>query len=479
MDKTQKTVTVSASPFGIKDKVGYMFGDIGNNFSFNVVNSFLMIFYTNVLGLTGAQVGVLFLAARFIDAFADITVGRLVDNSKLHKNGRFQPWMNRMRYPLVIFFILTFVPIVKDWAMPIRLVYVFITYLGWGIFYSSVNIPYGSMASAISSEPDHKTSLSTFRAVGSALGSAITSYILPMFIYIGASQKISGSRFFWVIVVCGILAYVCYAITTGLTTERVRTEKSEKVPMGRLVKGLFENKALMVLVLVDIMIVINQNLSGTMITYLFNDYFQNKTAMSIALIFNFATVILLAPFSTWITNKFGRKESSIAALIFGAIIYGILFIVHTHSAGFYLVMLFFGSLGAGMFNLMVWAFITDVIDNHEVLTGTREDGVVYGVNSFARKVAQAIAGGFGGFMLTFIGYKSSTTGGGTQTTAVIDSIYHLATGIPTVCLLVAALLLLFFYPLSKKRVHENAATLAKIHAANTEEEKEEKEEAAN
>ncbi|WP_203650252.1 MFS transporter [Secundilactobacillus yichangensis] len=473
MDKTQKTVTVAAAPFGIKDKIGYMFGDIGNNFSFNVVNSFLMIFYTNVLGLTGAQVGVLFLAARFIDAFADITVGRLVDNSKLHKNGRFQPWMNRMRYPLVIFFILTFVPIVKDWAMPARLVYVFITYLGWGIFYSTVNIPYGSMASAISSKPDDKTSLSTFRAVGSALGSAITSYILPMFIYIGASQKISGSRFFWVIVACGILAWICYALTTGLTTERVRTEKSAKVPMGRLVKGLFENKALVVLVLVDIMIVINQNLSGTMISYLFNDYFKNKAAMSIALIFNFATVILLAPFGTWITNKFGRKESSITALIFASVIYGTLFVVHTHSVIFYLVMLFFGSLGAGMFNLMVWAFITDVIDNHEVLTGTREDGVVYGVNSFARKVAQAIAGGFGGFMLSFIGYKSSTSGGVTQTTEVVDKIYHLATGIPTVCLLVAALLLIFFYPLSKKRVKQNAATLAKIHAENTEEEKEE------
>lgn len=196
MDKTQKTITVSAAPFNIKDKIGYMFGDIGNNFSFNVVNSFLMIFYTNVLGLTGSQVGIIFLIARFVDAFADITVGRLVDNSKLHKIGRFKPWINRMRYPLLIALVLLFVPIVKDWALPMRLGWVFITYIAWGIFYSSVNIPYGSMASAISSDPNDKTSLSTFRSIGSAVGSAITSYIIPMFIYIGASQKISGSRFF-------------------------------------------------------------------------------------------------------------------------------------------------------------------------------------------------------------------------------------------------------------------------------------------
>ncbi|KRM12152.1 transporter, major facilitator family protein [Paucilactobacillus suebicus DSM 5007 = KCTC 3549] len=256
----------------------------------------------------------------------------------------------------------------------------------------------------------------------------------------------------------------------NLTTERVRTEKSEPVPLGKVVKGMFENRALLILVLVDIILVINQNLSGTLISYLFNDYFQNKTAMSIALIFNFATVLLLAPFSNWMTRKFGRKECSIAALIFGAIIYGALMLIHTHSAGVYLVMLFFGSLGAGVFNLMVWAFITDVIDNHEVITGVREDGIVYGVNSFARKVAQAIAGGFGGFMLTIIGYVSSTSGGVQQSTQVVDRIYNLATGVPTTCLLLAALVLLFFYPLSKKRVQENAAKLAKIHNENAEEE---------
>ncbi|WP_283680260.1 glycoside-pentoside-hexuronide (GPH):cation symporter [Lentilactobacillus sp. Marseille-Q4993] len=467
MQNTQKTVTVQTHPFGIKDKIGYMFGDIGNNFSFNVVNSFLMIFYTNVLGLTGAQVGVLFLIARFVDAFADITVGRLVDNSKLHPSGRFKPWIRRMQYPLLISLVLLFVPFVKTWALPMRLVYVFATYLAWGIFYSSVNIPYGSMASAISSDPNHKTSLSTFRALGSALGSAITSYIIPMFMYVGASQQISGNRFFIVVIACAILGYICYNLTTHLTTERVRTEKSEKVPMKALVQGMLKDKALLILVLVDLVIVVNQNLSGTMISYLFNDYFQNKAAMSIALIFNFATVILLAPFSTWMTSKFGRKECSIVALIFGSLTYGTLLVVHTHSAMFYLVMLFFGSLGAGVFNLMVWAFITDVIDNHEVITGVREDGIVYGVNSFARKVAQAIAGGFGGFMLTFIGYQSSTSGGIVQSAAVVHRIYNLAAGIPTVCLGLAGLILLFFYPLNKKRVQANAAKLKTIHDENS------------
>ena len=155
-NRGQRTVTIKAHAFDWHDKIGYMFGDIGNNFSFSVVNSFLMIFYTNVYGLTGAETAIVFLLARFVDAITDIVVGRLVDNSKLHKRGRFIPWMQRMQYPLLIFLVLLFVPIVKDWPMGAKMAWVWVTYLAWGILHSTVNIPYGSLASAISGDPDDR-----------------------------------------------------------------------------------------------------------------------------------------------------------------------------------------------------------------------------------------------------------------------------------------------------------------------------------
>ena len=158
-NKGQRTFTVNAHPFDWRDKIGYMFGDIGNNFSFNVVNSFLMIFYTNVYGLSGSQTAIVFLLARFVDAITDVVVGRLVDKSKLHKRGRFIPWINRMEYPLLIFLVLLFVPWVKDASMGVRMAWVWFTYIAWGILYSTVNIPYGSLASAISNDPDDKKTM--------------------------------------------------------------------------------------------------------------------------------------------------------------------------------------------------------------------------------------------------------------------------------------------------------------------------------
>ncbi len=458
-DTTQKMIITNDKPFGWRDKIGYMFGDVGNNFSFNMVNSFLMIFYTNILGLSGAMVGLLFLVARTVDAIADVTVGRLVDNSPLTKEGRFKPWIRRMKYPLLICSIILFVPWVKDLSMGLRLGYVFLTYLLWGIFYSTVNIPYGSMAASLSDQPSDKTSLSTFRSVGAAIGGSIVAYVVPVFMYVGNSQQISGSRFFIVVVVCSLLGFLSYMMLTRMTTERIRTAKSDPIPLGNLMKSLLKNKALIVLVIVDIVVVINQNLTMVTTAYLFNDYFRDKAAMSVAMVFNYIVVIILAPFSGWLVKRFGRKESSVVALTFGAISYAILAVMHTHNVILYLSMVLLGALGAGMFGMMVWAFITDVIDNQQVLTGIREDGIVYGINSFSRKVAQALAGGFGGIMLTLIGYQSSAAGGIVQSASVANSIYYLATGVPAICCGVAALILLFFYPLTKKRVNRNAEIL--------------------
>ncbi|MEX1552001.1 MFS transporter [Enterococcus sp. C50] len=85
----------------MKDKIGYMFGDLGNCFILGLVNSFLMIYYTNVLGVSGAIVGTLFLVSRMLDAFVDVFVGRLRDISKVTEVGRSIPWIRRMKYPFL------------------------------------------------------------------------------------------------------------------------------------------------------------------------------------------------------------------------------------------------------------------------------------------------------------------------------------------------------------------------------------------
>ncbi|HFM5942221.1 TPA: MFS transporter, partial [Enterococcus faecium] len=273
---TANTIKKEKKEFGISDKIGYMFGDLGNCFILGLVNSFLMIYYTNVLGVSGAIVGTLFLISRILDAFADVMVGRLCDVSELTETGRFIPWIRKMKYPFCLVTVILFLPFVQHLPMTVKIAYIFVSYIVYGIFLSTINIPYGAMAAAISSNPNDRTSLSTFRSIGSAIGGSTTGFFIPILMYThnkSGQQVVSGNHFFWISIGCAAIAFVAYMLTCKLTTERVRVVKNEKVSASQLVKGLLANRALIILVIVDIFIVINQILAGTNMTYLFNDYF--------------------------------------------------------------------------------------------------------------------------------------------------------------------------------------------------------------
>ena len=102
-------------PFGLRDKIGYLFGDFGNDFTFIFASSYLMVFYTKVLGLSGTAVGTLFLAARLVDAVTDVTMGRIVDSVRPAKDGRFRPWIRRMCIPVAAASTLMYLYGVADW----------------------------------------------------------------------------------------------------------------------------------------------------------------------------------------------------------------------------------------------------------------------------------------------------------------------------------------------------------------------------
>ncbi|MDN2453161.1 MFS transporter [Lactobacillus sp. UCMA15818] len=443
-----------------------MFGDLGNCFILGLVNSFITIYYTNVLGITGATLGTLFLIARFIDAISDVAIGRIADVAKLTDQGRFRPWIRKAKYPFCLICIVLFFPFVNDFSMTGKLIYVTISYLAYGVLLSCINIPYGSLASAISADSDDKASLSTFRSVGSAIGGATTGLLIPIFMYtsIGSGHKqISGMRFFYISIVCAILAFIAYNITYHLTTERVQVEKRQKVSLKNMAKSVSVNKPLIALIFTDMFIVINQSALGTMMSYLFNDFFKNNVALSIAEFFTYGCPILLAPFATYIIKHFGKKEASSLALIVSAVDFYALYFMHIQNSWTYLALMFVGTIAYSFFNLMVWAFISDVIDYHQYISSYREDGTIYAINSFARKVGQAIAGGMSGWLLALIGYQSSMTGGVLQSETVRQRIYAVSNLMPATLLLISALILIFGYSLNKKNMDRVTTELKTIN----------------
>ena len=457
-------------PFGWRDKVGYLIGNLGNDFTFTFASVFLMVFYTKVLGISPGLVGTLFVVARVVDAFTDVTMGRIADKAKPAKDGKFKPWLRRMCGPVALASFLMYQTSMANAPMTLRIVYMFATYLLWGsIFYTAINIPYGSMASLISPEADDRAALSTFRSLGSVVANIAVGIGAPAILYASdaaGNQIVKGELFPIVALVFSILSIASYLVCYFMTTERVKAAPAENVKqVGFLetVRTLVTNRALIGIVIASICILAAQILNQSINQYLFIDYFKDKSGVMVMNAVSMLPGIILAPVAVPLSRKFGKKELGIFGSLSGAIACFLLFIMRTKSMWAYIIINVIGFLGFGVFNLIMWAFITDIIDDQEIRTGSREDGTVYAVYSFARKLGQAVAGGLGGWALGWIGFDSAAQ---VQTEAVVQGIYNIATLIPAVLYLIVGLSLIFIYPLGKKKVLENIEILKAKQSAN-------------
>ncbi len=460
-------------PFGMRDKLGYMFGDFGNDFTFIFASSFLMVFYTNVLGIDPKMVGVLFLVARVVDAFTDIGMGRIVDRLPASGDGKFRPWLKRICVPVAFVSFLMYQSVLASAPMSVKIIYMFITYILWGsVLYTAINIPYGSMASAITDNPRQRAELSTFRSMGATFASVVIMMVAPVVVYYkdeNGNQLVSPQNFTVIAGVFAVLAVICYLLCYQMTTERVKIEKKDggKMPgMGETVHALASNRALLAIIGAAIFLLLSSLMAQAMNNYLFAEWFKNTKALSIMGFVGVPTSLILAAFTGKITEKFGKKEAGAVGMLFTGIVFVLLFLFKVTNPWIFVLVTFFGNFGMYYFNMVVWAYITDVIDYQEVKTGNREDGTVYGVYSFARKIGQALAGGLSGFALAAIGYVSEP--GAVQTDSVREGIYNIATIFPGICYVLVALILIFAYPLSKRVVEQNGEILTQRRKAKAE-----------
>lgn len=449
-------------PFGFKDKIGYMFGDFGNDFTFILSSSFMLKFYTDVMGIHAAVVGVLMMAARFVDAFTDVAMGQIVDRSKPTKDGKFKPWLRRMCGPVAISSFLVFQSGFANMPYLFKVVWMIVTYILWGsIFYTSINIPYGSMASAISADAKDRASLSTWRSIGSTLAGLVIGVGTPLFAYetVNGNTILSGNRMTIIAGVFSVMAVICYMLCFKLATERVEVpQNNTKFNFGDLMKSLVTNRSLIGIITAAILLLLVMLTMQGMNAYLFPNFYGNVAAQSVAaLAGSLVMLVVCAPLATKLSAKYGKKELAIGSCLFGAVVYLICWVLKPENPYTYVVFYMVANIGVGFFNMVIWAMITDVIDDAEVKNGVREDGTIYSVYSFARKIGQALSSGMIGALLSVIGYSAATA----FNPEVVNGIFNMTCIIPAIGFVGIALVLMFLYPLSKNRVEANVLELKK------------------
>lgn len=454
MDISSKAVLNSekVKPFGMQDKVGYMLGDVGSCLLFNFIGSYLLVFYTDVFGISAAAVGTLMAVSRIWDAINDPMMGVIVDKRKRSKDGKFRPYLKYMGIPLAIFTILTFL-VIPNMPQNMKLPYAYITYIGFGMAYTAINIPYGSLASVMTNDPVERTQLSTWRNL-SAIGAMIPLMILTPKLVFDATGAVSPKGFLIAAVLYSIIALISFRLCYNMTTERIVHEVKEDAPKTSLketLKVLGKNKALIGLIISSLGTLTAQFIPGALNAYLFKDYFNAPGLLSLAGLLPMVAMFIVLPLTSKLVAKFGKKNIAIYSSLVSVIAYIVLFFFPTKNPMIYIGLMVVNSIGTSLYGMIVWALVGDVIDYQEYISGKREEGIVYAAYSLSRKLVQAIVGSIGGFALAAIGYQS---GAATQSPEVAESIRTIITLVPLIGFAFGALTLKFVYNLGNKKLAE-------------------------
>jgi len=442
-----------------KDKIGYAMGDVGSLCVLGLVQSVLQKYYTDLLGISIVSVMILFIVARIWDAINDPIWGRIVDVIKPNPQGRYRVWLKRMAIPLALSSILMFIKI-PGLTSGQYFAYGICTYILFGMMYTCVNIPYGSLAQVITTDERERSSLSVFRSIGSTIG-AFPAMVLISICYVtnaDGTKSMSYNKVFIGAVIISLASIVALLLCYAWSKERVVTPpkkdgKSLKETF-KLFGQLFKSRPFWVLCAVGMLFLASQMFSQSYYSYLFHYYFNKPGLTMIPTVCQYLPVAVIMLFAGKLSQKFGKKELCALGMLLAGVAFLILFFLQTKSAVVFLIFCFISGIGNAFLFLLVWALTADAIDYNAVHYDIHDDATSYSVYNFSRKLGQTVAAILINVSLMKIGYEDNVLNVGNITDATLTRMYNDSVLIPAVLFLICFVLLWFVYPLSRKKLDE-------------------------
>lgn len=485
--KKEKPVNEHPNKIGVKEAAGYTIAEAGNMFNLTYISSYLKLFMTDVLKIQPMVAGFMFIITRLWDCINDPIWGAMVAKRPPQKDGKFRPYLKWVSVPLGIATILCFAPYNKITTdTGILLIICYVTYIFYGMMYTGMNIPFGSLASVITDDPNGRNLLSTFRSIGSGIGGAVVSLIAPFVIYT-AIPKIDeasglplvdsetgktimvdvadGNKMFIFALIMGILSITFYLIGYKRTKERVPSEAEPKMDFKTTYLGLLKSRPFVTVALAGVLIS-GQLQFNSFNTYLYKNYFENTSLGVLGTICNYLPMVCLVLFTPKLSAKYGKKElcgkfsiiAAFASVALAVCANNPAIINMISSDGRFPAWLFMAALlligfGYTFVSLTCWAVVMDVIDYQEYTTGERNESAVYAVYTFSRKFGQTIADGLGLFLLQWAKYDpEKNIDGFIAENNTSNKIMLICTIIPAIVYTGVWLLMRFGYPLTKERL---------------------------
>ena len=428
----KKPVTLDAKgykKFGMIDKVAYAAGDFGCNMSFGLKGT-VQTFWLTYMMLETGLLSILLLLVQIWDAVNDPIIGSMIDaDTRQYKRGKFKTYILIGAIGLIVGGAAVFLPF-PGASTVVKAALFIVGYVIWDAAYTMANVPYGSMMSLVTEDAGERAQLSTWRSLGGMVGGMLPGIILPMLIWKdvydanGAllGQELQGNIVFWAALLMGGIGFIAFLFMINKITIRVdeySVKTGEEAPKFNVIKAIgnfMKNRPAVGATIAAMGMFLGMQSATTANAIMFATYFKNAQLSGIVMMIGFLPMFLFMPFIKKLVNKFGKKEAATAGTIVSLVGGAIMLVFPTVSMSMalpvYMIGLLLFGLGMGVYTCVSWALMADAIDYSEWKFGKREEGTVYSLHSFFRKLAQGVGPSIVIALLGVLGYVSElgTTG---------------------------------------------------------------------
>jgi GPH family glycoside/pentoside/hexuronide:cation symporter len=422
----------------LKEKIGYGIGDLGFNFYWSNITSFLLFFYTDVFGISALVAGTMITVTKILDALVDPVVGIIADRTDT-RFGKFRPYFIWGSLPLAAALVLVYT--IPNFSETGKLIWAYGTLILMMALYSLINIPYGALSGVITGNSQERTTLISFRFIAGSLGGVLVTYFtLDLVKFFGNGNAPLGWQM--TMGLSGILAAIIFGVVFLTTRERIKPSPKQHTKVSVDIKDLLHNRPFLIIsgqaLLIMITIIIR---GGASIYYV--KYFLGRPD----LIKYFITIYMIAlaigaAITPLLTKYVDKKRLMVICMGTAGILCISFFFIPKDMIWLIFTMHFLVGLSLGPKSPLAFSMFADTADYTEWKTGRRATAITFAAATFAQKLGWALSSFIIGLVLTAVGYVANTE----QTSSSQEGILIVISIIPGIIALCAAFIMRF-YPL--------------------------------
>ena len=452
----------------LSEKIGYGLGDMSSSMFWKLFGAYLMIFYTDVFGISAAVVGTMFAVTRVWDSFFDPVVGAVADRTS-SRWGRFRPYLLFLAVPFGVIGILTF--LTPPFGQTGKIVYAFITYALMMMVYSTINVPYASLLGVMSPDPADRNTLATYRMTFAYLGSFLALLLFMPLVNAFGGGNSGGPMLGWLtapqagwLMAAGVIAVVCVLLFLGcfaLTKERVRPVRQGKTSLKTDLRDLLHNRPWWILLGAGVASLVFNSIRDGATVYYFKYYVDETAVGSISFLglpfvlsglylavgqaANILGVILAAP----VSNRIGKRRTFMAAMAVASVLSIAFFWLGKDQLVPIFILQALISVCAGSIFPLLWSMYADCADYSELQTGNRATGLIFSSSSMSQKFGWAFGTAITGWMLAQFGFQANAV----QSAETLQGIRMFLSLLPAAGAFLS-LVFIYFYPLSEQKMRQ-------------------------